>query len=140
MNQILRRQTSRSHYGSKVPAVTVTVFKYRNKIGKLYLPLIISYIKQLIFCIGQYKYHEHIHFCILKNKHYEYVFVVYVLYNKNQTRWVCIYNLKAEWICIYVICFVYWQTNMASVYIQYMNWTQTELICIYRICFVHPIA
>jgi hypothetical protein len=26
--------TSRSHYGSKVPAVTVTVFKYRNKIGK----------------------------------------------------------------------------------------------------------
>ena len=35
MNQILRRQTSRSHYGSKVPAVTVTVFKYRNKIGKI---------------------------------------------------------------------------------------------------------
>jgi hypothetical protein len=34
LNQILRRQTSRSHYGSKVPAVTVTVFKYRNKIGK----------------------------------------------------------------------------------------------------------
>ena len=31
----LRRQTSRSHYGSKVPAVTVTVFKYRNKIGKI---------------------------------------------------------------------------------------------------------
>jgi hypothetical protein len=26
--------TSRSHYGSKVPVVTVTVFKYRNKIGK----------------------------------------------------------------------------------------------------------
>jgi hypothetical protein len=23
------------HYGSKVPAVTVTVFKYRNKIGKI---------------------------------------------------------------------------------------------------------
>jgi hypothetical protein len=35
LNQILRRQTSRSHYGSKVPAVTVTVFKYRNKIGKI---------------------------------------------------------------------------------------------------------
>jgi hypothetical protein len=34
LNQILRRQTSRSHYGSKVPAVTVTVFKHRNKIGK----------------------------------------------------------------------------------------------------------
>jgi hypothetical protein len=32
LNQILRRQTSRSHYGSKVPVVTVTVFKYRNKI------------------------------------------------------------------------------------------------------------
>jgi hypothetical protein len=35
LNQILRRQTSRSHYGSKVPAVTVTVFKYRNKIDKI---------------------------------------------------------------------------------------------------------
>jgi hypothetical protein len=35
LNQILRRQTPRSHYGSKVPAVTVTVFKYRNKIGKI---------------------------------------------------------------------------------------------------------
>jgi hypothetical protein len=33
--QILKRQTSRSHYGSKVPAVTITVFKYRNKIGKI---------------------------------------------------------------------------------------------------------
>jgi hypothetical protein len=31
----LPNQTSRSHYGSKVPAVTVTVFKYRNKIGKI---------------------------------------------------------------------------------------------------------
>ena len=35
LNQILRRQTLRSHYGSKVPAVTITVFKYRNKIGKI---------------------------------------------------------------------------------------------------------
>ena len=35
MNQILKRQTSRSHYGSKAPAVTITVFKYRNKIGKI---------------------------------------------------------------------------------------------------------
>ena len=25
----------RSHYGSKAPAVTITVFKYRNKIGKI---------------------------------------------------------------------------------------------------------
>ena len=32
LNQILKRQTSRSHYGSKVPAVTITVFKYRNKL------------------------------------------------------------------------------------------------------------
>jgi len=35
LNQILKRQTSRSHYGSKVPAVTITVFKYRKKIGKI---------------------------------------------------------------------------------------------------------
>ena len=35
LNQILRRQTSSSHYGSKVPAVTITVFTYRNKIGKI---------------------------------------------------------------------------------------------------------
>jgi hypothetical protein len=35
VNQILKRQTSRSHYGSKVSAVTKTVFKYRNKIGKI---------------------------------------------------------------------------------------------------------
>jgi uncharacterized protein YbcV (DUF1398 family) len=34
LNQILKRQTSRSHYGSKVPAVTITVFKYRNKIER----------------------------------------------------------------------------------------------------------
>jgi hypothetical protein len=32
---ILKHQTSRSHYGSKAPAVTITVFKYRNKIGKI---------------------------------------------------------------------------------------------------------
>ena len=35
MNQILKPQTSRSHYVSKSPAVTITVFKYRNKIGKI---------------------------------------------------------------------------------------------------------
>jgi hypothetical protein len=35
LNQILKRQTSRSHYGSQSPAVTITVFKYRNKIGKI---------------------------------------------------------------------------------------------------------
>ena len=45
MNQILRRQTSRSHYGSKVPAVTVTVFKYRNRIGKIVVQKRIGYTK-----------------------------------------------------------------------------------------------
>jgi hypothetical protein len=32
LNQILKRQTSRFHYGSKIPTVTITAFKYRNKI------------------------------------------------------------------------------------------------------------
>jgi hypothetical protein len=41
--QILRRQTSRSHYGSKVPVVTVTVFKYRNKIGKIFVKAVPYY-------------------------------------------------------------------------------------------------
>jgi hypothetical protein len=31
LNQILKRQTSRFHYGSKAPAVAITVSKYRNK-------------------------------------------------------------------------------------------------------------
>jgi hypothetical protein len=35
VESILKSQTSRSHYGSKAPAVTITVFKYRNKIGKI---------------------------------------------------------------------------------------------------------
>jgi hypothetical protein len=35
LNQILKCQTSRSHYGSKTAAVTITAFKYRNKIGKI---------------------------------------------------------------------------------------------------------
>jgi hypothetical protein len=35
LNQILKRQTPRFHYGSKVPAVTITVFEYRNKRGKI---------------------------------------------------------------------------------------------------------
>jgi hypothetical protein len=34
-SDFLRYQTSHSHYGSKAPAVTETVFKYRNKIGKI---------------------------------------------------------------------------------------------------------
>ena len=37
LNQILKGQTSRSHYGLKVPAVTITVFKYRNNIGKTFV-------------------------------------------------------------------------------------------------------
>jgi hypothetical protein len=47
LNQILRRQTSRSHYGSKVPAVTVTVFKYRNKIGKIVVKAVPNPVKQM---------------------------------------------------------------------------------------------
>jgi hypothetical protein len=47
LNQILRRQTSRSHYGSKVPAVTVTVFKYRNKIGKI----VVKAVPYMIVCL-----------------------------------------------------------------------------------------
>jgi hypothetical protein len=35
INDALKHQTSRSHYGSKSPAVTITVFKYRNKLGKI---------------------------------------------------------------------------------------------------------
>ena len=35
LNQILKCQTSRSHYGSKTAAVTITAFKYKNKIGKI---------------------------------------------------------------------------------------------------------
>jgi len=33
---------SQGHYGSKVPAVTVTVFKYRNKIGKIVVKLVVA--------------------------------------------------------------------------------------------------
>jgi hypothetical protein len=31
LNQILKRQTSRSHYGSKVPAVTISTNEYWEK-------------------------------------------------------------------------------------------------------------
>jgi hypothetical protein len=47
LNQILRRQTSRSHYGSKVPAVTITVFKYRNKTGKIVVTAVTNPVKQM---------------------------------------------------------------------------------------------
>jgi hypothetical protein len=47
VNQILRRQTSRSHYSSKVPAVTVTVFKYRNKIGKIFVKAVPYSVTQM---------------------------------------------------------------------------------------------
>jgi hypothetical protein len=33
-NKQNQNKTKQIHYGSKVPAVTITVFKYRNKIGK----------------------------------------------------------------------------------------------------------
>ena len=35
LNQTPRRQTSRPHHGSKAPAVTITVPRHRNKIGKI---------------------------------------------------------------------------------------------------------
>jgi hypothetical protein len=38
---------NRSHYGSKVPAVTVTVFKYRNKIGKI----VVKALYMIFICI-----------------------------------------------------------------------------------------
>jgi hypothetical protein len=45
LNQILKRQTSRFHYGSKVPAVTITVFKYRNNIGKIVVKAVLYSVK-----------------------------------------------------------------------------------------------
>jgi hypothetical protein len=33
LNQILKRQTSRFHYGSKVPAVTITITSHLNSKG-----------------------------------------------------------------------------------------------------------
>ena len=36
---------SQGHYGSKVPAVTVTVFKYRNKIGKIVVKAVPNSVK-----------------------------------------------------------------------------------------------
>jgi hypothetical protein len=44
----LSAQRKPSHYGSKVPVVTVTVFKYRNKIGKIFVkavPYSVTYLK-----------------------------------------------------------------------------------------------
>ena len=65
MNQILRRQTSRSHYGSKVPAVTVTVFKYRNKIGKIVVKAVPNPVKQMSKTILRHTLIKKIfwHFC-----------------------------------------------------------------------------
>ena len=43
MNQILKRQTSRSHYGSKVPAVTITLFKtfiYDWKLSQIWFKVV----------------------------------------------------------------------------------------------------
>ena len=55
MNQILRRQTSRSHYGSKVPAVTVTVFKYRNKIKFILIAIDGRKIRRVVKRYGKYR-------------------------------------------------------------------------------------
>ena len=48
MNQILKRQTSRFHYGSKVPAVTRTVFiTILKKIGKIVVKAVPNHMKQI---------------------------------------------------------------------------------------------
>jgi hypothetical protein len=55
---MLKRQTSRSHYGSKVPAVTITVFKYRNKIGKIVVKAVSIFFvetmqsQEFLFCFN----------------------------------------------------------------------------------------
>jgi hypothetical protein len=63
-------QTSRSHYGSKVPAVTVTVFKYRNKIGKIVVKAV-PYIILKIKNVGKFApvYFGSIHLCLLWGRH-----------------------------------------------------------------------
>ena len=53
---MLRRQTSRSHYGSKAPAVTTAAFKYKNKIGKLVVKAVpysvtVRVARSLVFCV-----------------------------------------------------------------------------------------
>jgi hypothetical protein len=48
LNQILKRQTSRFNYGSRVPAVTITVFiKNWNKIGKIVVKAVPNPVKQM---------------------------------------------------------------------------------------------
>ena len=50
LNQILKRQTSRFHYGPKVPAVTIIVFitiVYWNKIGKIVVKAVPTPVKQM---------------------------------------------------------------------------------------------
>jgi hypothetical protein len=48
MNQILKRQTSRSHYGSKVPAVTGVVKRWTNSTESIYY--------MCVLCIDQIKF------------------------------------------------------------------------------------
>jgi hypothetical protein len=48
LNQMLKRQTSRFHYGSKVPAVTITVFiTILKKIGKIVVKAVPNHVKQI---------------------------------------------------------------------------------------------
>jgi hypothetical protein len=49
LNQILKHQTSRSHYGSKVPAVTIAVFKYRNNIDKIVVKAVTRFFLEEAF-------------------------------------------------------------------------------------------
>ena len=65
MNQILKRQTSRSHYGSKVPAVTITVFKYRNKIGKI----VVKAVPYSVTSMGYRKKNPSWNRCLTANKY-----------------------------------------------------------------------
>ena len=60
MNQILRRQTSRSHYGSKVPAVTVTVFKYLNSLflHQIVFRLNLLFLHQILFRLNSLLRHQ----------------------------------------------------------------------------------
>jgi hypothetical protein len=48
LNQILKRQTSRFHYGSKVPAVTIAVFiTILEQIGKIVVKAVPNPVKQM---------------------------------------------------------------------------------------------
>jgi hypothetical protein len=55
LNQILKRQTSRFHHGSKVPAVTITVFiTTLEQIGKIVVKAVPNPVKQMSKTILNY--------------------------------------------------------------------------------------